>query len=230
MISDIFSSFDPTINSAISILPSLILTISLFSCLQKYWLFPSSFIYTYQASINLINDQSSRTLGNKISGFRRLITFLFPFLITINLIGLFPYVIRLSRHLIFTLSLGMPIWLSLIFSSFLFNTKQASARLLPGGAPDWLNPFLVLVETIRVMARPLTLSFRLAANITAGHVVLGLLGSYVRFSLCSSPMALSSWLSLITQAGYIGFELGICLIQAYIFCLLLTLYSDEHSS
>jgi len=37
-----------------------------------------------------------------------------------------------------------------------------------------LRPFIILVELVSSLVRPLTLAFRLAANITAGHVILGL--------------------------------------------------------
>jgi F0F1-type ATP synthase membrane subunit a len=33
----------------------------------------------------------------------------------------------------------------------------------------------------------------------------------------------------IIQVGYIMFEIGICFIQRYIFCLLLSLYRDDHT-
>ena len=53
------------------------------------------------------------------------------------------------------------------------------AALLPIGAPAALNPFLVLIETVRIMARPVTLSVRLIANMRAGHIVLTLIGNYL---------------------------------------------------
>jgi ATP synthase subunit 6 len=141
--------------------------------------------------------------------------------------GLIPYIFRTSRHLVFTLSLGFPIWLRLIISRFTHRPKKTVAHFLPDGAPDWLNPFLVLIETTRVFVRPLTLSFRLAANMRAGHIVLRLMGIY-----CAA-----AWFSRATRTifliaatlGYILFEVAICLIQAYIFCLLLSLYSDDHA-
>ena len=68
---------------------------------------------------------------------------------------------------------------------------------------------------------------RLAANIRAGHIVLGLLGIYLSFSLFGFSV-LSILALLFVQVGYFVFEVGICFIQAYIFCLLLTLYRDDH--
>jgi ATP synthase subunit 6 len=173
-------------------------------------------------------SQASRTLGHHLKGFPSILTSLFLLILITNLSGLFPYIFRASRHLIITLSLGLPFWFSLIISSLINSPKTFMASLLPGGAPDWLNPFLVLIETIRTLVRPITLSFRLAANIRAGHIVITLLGIFLSSSI--SSIALSTMILLPIQTFYITFELGICLIQAYIFCLLLSLYADDHTS
>lgn len=176
-----------------------------------------------------IVEQTQRTSGNNIKGFISIMPIIFLLIIIINFLGLIPYVFSTSSHLVITLSIGLPIWISLVLSSFVFNSWTATAILLPGGAPNWLNPFLVLVETLRTLVRPITLSFRLAANITAGHVVLGLVGSYLSASLLNSCFRPSSLVVTFIATGYIIFEIGICIIQSYIFCLLLTLYSDDHS-
>jgi len=116
-----------------------------------------------------------------------LITALFLFLIFINLSGLIPYVFRPTRHLAISLSLGLPLWLSLIISGILFNPASVIASLLPIGAPAALNPFLVIIETVSILVRPITLSVRLTANIRAGHIVLTLIGNYLtaRFFISS---------------------------------------------
>jgi ATP synthase subunit 6 len=95
------------------------------------------------------------------------------------------------------------------------------------GAPAPLNPFLVIIETVRILVRPITLSVRLTANMRAGHIVLTLVGNYLtaRFFISS---IFSILLLISIQVLYTIFEFGISLIQAYIFCLLITLYSDEH--
>lgn len=230
MILDIFSSFDPGINSVNNYLSPLAFwfiscsSIIIFSI--NIWITPSNLSLSFYAIIKVINDQGNRTHGLHIKGFNRFIVALFIIIININLIGLLPAVFSYSRHLLFTLRFGLPLWLSLIISAALYSTSRWIAALLPGGAPHWLNPFLVLIETIRIRVRPLTLSFRLAANIRAGHIVLTLIGTYCAASVFSSSIRLIAL--FFTQIGYIIFELGICLIQSYIFCLLLSLYRDDH--
>ena len=81
-----------------------------------------------------------------------------------------------------------------------------------------------MIETTRIIVRPITLRFRLAANITAGHIVISLITS---FSISTNIKTFLLYIIIINI--YILFELIICLIQAYIFCLLISLYSNDHS-
>jgi F-type H+-transporting ATPase subunit a len=231
MIPDIFSSFDPHLFKSFVPTTSLILIINLILINLII-----THIHSFQFRLlslktdikEIIYTQLIRTFSFNLKGFSSIISPIFIIIIIINLLGITPYLISLRRHLIITFSFGLPLWLSLIISSFIFNRKESIAHFLPDGAPDWLNPFLVIIESVRVIVRPLTLSFRLAANITAGHIVLGLIGIYRASSLLSLSARIVILIPLII--GYTLFEFGICLIQAYIFCLLITLYSDDHAS
>lgn len=97
------------------------------------------------------------------------------------------------------------------------------SHMCPFGSPLVLGWFLRLVEVVRLCLRPVTLSVRLAANMSAGHVVLGLVGG-------SAAMSGSS-LTFLAVVGflYFFFELVVCFIQAFVFYLLSVLYFDEHS-
>nr|YP_010274807.1 ATP synthase F0 subunit 6 [Chrysopetalum debile]UJV31484.1 ATP synthase F0 subunit 6 [Chrysopetalum debile] len=230
MMTDIFSSFDPFIYSTSSSLsPLLFWSVSLLSISltqSSLWVSPNSLIWSLYSTSAIMFNQTKRTFGYNLKGIPSILAPLFSFIILINLLGLLPYVFSYSSHLIFTLSFGLPLWLGLIFSSITYAPTSFAAGLLPAGAPDWLNPFLVLVETLSNLVRPITLSFRLAANMSAGHIVLGLIGIYSSAALF---LSFYSFLFLFSiQVLYIIFELGICAIQAYIFCLLITLYSDDH--
>lgn len=167
--------------------------------------------------------------GRSLGGFALVISRLFFLILSLNLMGLVPYVFRVTSHLAISFTLGFPLWFILIYSGFWGDFVSGVAQLLPAGAPSILNPFLVLVETLSICVRSITLSVRLVANICAGHIILGLVGTYLRAGLFSW-----SWLSVGLLAGvqvfYSMFEVGICLIQAYIFCLLIILYSDEHTA
>nr|YP_010437789.1 ATP synthase F0 subunit 6 [Eisenia andrei]UTB53921.1 ATP synthase F0 subunit 6 [Eisenia andrei] len=230
MMPDIFSSFDPYMYN--TLLPSnsmflMMNTLIILMLQSSFWLMNSR-ISTLKSPVkDTIFTQLSRTSGLHLKGLSSVLSAIFILLVVVNLMGLIPYTFSTSSHLIFTLTLGLPIWFSLILSSFASNPKKSTAHFLPDGAPDWLNPFLVLIETTSVMVRPLTLSFRLAANMSAGHIVLSLVGVYCASAWFSS-LAGTIMLTL-TALGYILFEVAICLIQAYIFCLLLSLYSDDHA-
>lgn len=230
MIPDIFSSFDPyrfnSINPSISIF--IIINIALIIITQlTFWISSTRNSSIITPFLIIIIAQLSRTFIFNLKGLSQSVTTLFFRIITINLLGLIPYFFSTSRHLIFTLIFGLPLWLSIILSTFAKSIQKSIAHLLPDGAPDWLNPFLVLIETTRVTVRPITLSFRLAANIRAGHIVLSLIGIYCAAAWFTSIIGLISL--VLTTVGYILFEVAICLIQAYIFCLLLSLYSDDHA-
>lgn len=230
MIPDIFSSFDPYMSrSFIPFKTIFIIIIPITTLIILTSIFPTRYrlssIYIY--TLDVIFSQLNRTTSSSLKGFSALVTSSFMLIIILNLIGLFPYCFSISSHLVITLRIGLPLWLSLIISRFSFNPKASVAHFLPDGAPDWLNPFLVLIESSRILVRPLTLSFRLAANITAGHIVLSLLGIYIAAALFSSSF--SSFILLCISSFYILFEVAICIIQAYIFCLLVSLYRDDHA-
>lgn len=232
MLTDIFSSFDPATRILFSSLPSplfwMINLVLILIITSSFWIQPTSLNQLIALPKETIHSQVSRTFGTHLKGFSPLTSSVFLLLLSINLSGLFPYVFRTSSHLFITLTLALPLWFSLILSSLLNSPSRFAAGILPGGAPDWLNPFLILAETLSITVRPITLSFRLAANIRAGHVVLRLIGIYASRALLITR---TNFILLISiQAFYILFEFGICLIQAYIFCLLLSLYADDHTS
>nr|BDQ44181.1 ATP synthase F0 subunit 6 [Amynthas corticis] len=230
MMPDIFSSFDPYMYNTLFPTNSLFIIMNMTMVLlvqTGYWMIntrQSTFIVPLKSTIF---TQLSRTFSYQLKGATSIISSTFIILIMLNLMGMIPYTFSTSSHLIFTLALGFPMWLSFILSSSSYSPKKTVAHLLPDGAPDWLNPFLVIIETTSIVVRPLTLSFRLAANMSAGHIVLSLVGIYWASAWFTSTFGTS--MLILTTLGYVLFEFAICLIQAYIFCLLLSLYSDDHA-
>lgn len=147
----------------------------------------------------------------------------FWFIFLNNFIGLFPYIFTASSHISFTLGLALPIWTGHVLYSWFKQPNFMFAHLVPKGTPIPLIRFIVLIELVRSIIRPLTLRIRLIANLTAGHLLLCLLSSRISVSILS-PTAI---LVLRRLVVLVVLEIAVSLIQAYVFTLLTTLYLEE---
>jgi len=96
---------------------------------------------------------------------------------------------------------------------------------VPQRTPTALIPFIVLIESIRNVIRPITLSVRLIANIVAGHLLITLLGNQTAAAANFILLGL-----LITQIILLTLERAVAIIQSYVFAVLTTLYSREVTS
>jgi len=96
------------------------------------------------------------------------------------------------------------------------------AHLVPQSTPGLLMPFIVLIESISNVIRPLTLAVRLVANIVAGHLLITLLGNQTTLA---SGVILASLISV--QIILLTLESAVAIIQSYVFAVLSTLYARE---
>ncbi len=147
---------------------------------------------------------------------------LFLIILLNNLAGLTPYTFTATRHLSFSVSLALVIWLGYIIYRTVINIGSFLAHLVPVGTPYILIPFIVLIELVSNIIRPITLSVRLAANLVAGHLLI---------TLVRSPMVDSSLLNIriLLSCLYLLMllESAVAFIQAYVFRILRTLYLRE---
>lgn len=147
---------------------------------------------------------------------------LFIFIICNNTRGLAPYVFTRTSHLVVRLGLALPLWLRGFIYSWSHNISYRLRHLVPPGCPIILIPLLVIIELIRRLIRPITLSVRLAGNIVAGHLLIRLLRGAHR-----SPLSLINPLLRGAQILLRALELAVTFIQAYVFRALITLYIAE---
>lgn len=221
MIINLFSIFDPSTRIKFSLNWLRIGLIILIFPFQ-FWLIPSRFIIIWNIIFKfLIKEFKIITKYSIIN----LIIFirLFFFIFINNILGLFPYIFTASRHLRFSLSLSLSLWISIILFNIYFFLSDFFSHLTPQGTPFILIPFIVLIESIRLIIRPLTLAIRLTANIIAGHLLLTLLGS--------SGLLINNLIIIIiillSQIILFILEISVRLIQAYVFSILTTLYCRE---
>lgn len=150
---------------------------------------------------------------------------LFVFILVNNLGGLSPYTFTASSHLSFSVSLALVRWLGYFIANILLNSGEFLAHLVPLGTPYPLIPVIVLIELVRNLIRPLTLSVRLAANLVAGHLLITLLRSpLVRVSAIGGVVLIRALVILLVL------ERAVAFIQAYVFRILRTLYLSETNS
>lgn len=218
MIADLFSSLDSNQYGTLSyIVWGLPLVVASSFFIRSSWnISPGSL-----ASISL---RTTRETNQK--NILPLPLFLFSlifFLVQINLIGLTPFTYGGTSSLWTARRLALVLWFALLLSGWVKFPKESAAHLAPTGAPAALIPFLVLIETVRMLIRPLTLTVRLIANIRAGHIVMSLISN------CLSSVGILTIVPLLAvNVGYTIFEVFVCFIQAYIFSLLIKLYAEEH--
>nr|YP_009110535.1 ATP synthase F0 subunit 6 [Uroplatus ebenaui]BAP90314.1 ATPase subunit 6 [Uroplatus ebenaui] len=144
----------------------------------------------------------------------------------LNLLGLLPYTFTPTTQLSFNIGLAMPMWLATILLGLRKQLSKTIAHLLPAGSPPPLIPALVVIETISNIVRPLALSVRITANLTAGHLLVSLI-SMTLLTLISAAKAAAIFVTILLLL-LTGLELAVALIQAYVFVLLVTLYLQEN--
>nr|ARH54680.1 ATP synthase F0 subunit 6 [Tachinus subterraneus] len=221
MMTNLFSSFDPSTSFNLS-LNWLSTLLGLMFIPPMFWLIPSRWNFFWIKISTILHYEFKVLLGTKIKGSTLIFISLFSIILFNNLLGLFPYIFTSSSHLIMTLALALPLWLSFMIYGWTNNTVHMFAHLVPQGTPPVLMPFMVCIETISNIIRPGTLAVRLAANMIAGHLLLTLLGN-------TGPMMgliLINFL-IITQILLLVLESAVAIIQSYVFAVLSTLYSSE---
>lgn len=133
------------------------------------------------------------------------------------------YVFTSTAHFVVTVSLAIPLWIGLILFGWINHIDHIFAHLVPHGTPNVLLVFIVIVERIRRLIRPLTLSVRLGANIIAGHLLMVLLGGM------ASGFEVLGGFVVFGQLFLVVLEIAVAVIQAYVFCTLFVLYYEEVS-
>lgn len=217
MINSLFSSFDPirgygTFNYTVLSLPIII---PLFS---KIFIKERHTRNLYHLVLKFLNSELKIIIPNQNIKDKRIILIrIFFSILILNLIGLLPYVYSITSQLIYTLILALPFWLRFIIFSLKNSFSNFFSHLVPTGTPMALSHFIVLIESIRQAIRPITLSVRLAANITAGHILIILIRNTI---LILNPI------SIVLIALFL-LELAVAFIQRYVFTLLLSIYLSE---
>nr|YP_009234305.1 ATP synthase F0 subunit 6 [Myotis muricola]YP_009442734.1 ATP synthase F0 subunit 6 [Myotis atacamensis]AMB65564.1 ATP synthase F0 subunit 6 [Myotis muricola]ATO90561.1 ATPase subunit 6 [Myotis atacamensis] len=152
---------------------------------------------------------------------------LIMFIGSTNLLGLLPHSFTPTTQLSMNLGMAIPLWAGTVILGFRHKMKASLAHFLPQGTPLPLIPMLIIIETISLFIQPMALAVRLTANITAGHLLIHLIGG-ATLALMDISMT-TAFITFIILVLLTVLEFAVALIQAYVFTLLVSLYLHDNA-
>lgn len=156
---------------------------------------------------------------------------LFSFIILANVIGLVPYSFTLTSHIMLTFTLSFSVFIGLTLLAIMMQ-PNFFALFIPRGVPSGLIPFLFVIEIISYVSRTFSLAIRLFANMMSGHVLLHIMTGFCAYLFNNFGVIgkLVYLIPFVLIVAIIGLEIGIAFLQAYVFCVLVSIYlSDVYS-
>ncbi|MDB5486783.1 MAG: synthase subunit a [Reyranella sp.] len=171
----------------------------------------------YEFIANMIRD-------NVGSGGKKFFPFIFSlFIFTLfgNILGLIPYGFTFTSHIAVTFFMAMVVFLGVTLIGLFKHGLRFFSLFFPHGAPLFTAPILIPIEIVSYLSRPISLSVRLFANMTVGHVLLKVLAGFV------VALGIFGVVPLVVLVAITALELLIALLQAYIFTILCCIYLND---
>ncbi len=215
---------DISINKAVLIMWVVVglITVLLLKAGSAKSLVPTKLQSLAELLVDFIRGIIHDTMGADGMRFFPLISTLFLFILFCNLVGLVPGSYTVTSQLVVTGIFAVCVYMLSLAVGFQMHGAKFLGILVPPGTPGWLLPLMIPIELISQLARPISLAVRLFANMTAGHVILGVL-----FGLTITGGLMLGWLPFTFTIALYALEVGIAFIQAYIFTVLTCVYIGD---
>jgi len=185
----------------------------------------SIFEIIYKLILSLVTDNIRDKKGQY---FFPLVFSVFLFVLSLNLIGLVPYSFTLTSHLIVTLAISLALFIGINIVCVRIHGMNFFSLFLPSGTSIVLALLLVPIELISYVFKPVSLSIRLFANMMAGHTLLKVIAGFAyKLMSASGILFLIHYIPLLILIPLFGLELGVALIQSFVFSILLCIYLND---
>ena len=139
-----------------------------------------------------------------------------------------PYSFTITSHLIVTFILSFSIFIGAMLICVSKHKAQMFSIFLPANTSFGLALLLVPIEFIAYLFKPLSLGIRLFANLMAGHTLLKVIvGFSWSMLLLDDILSFFHVVPLLVLVILMGLELGVAMIQAYVFTILTCLYLND---
>jgi F-type H+-transporting ATPase subunit a len=178
----------------------------------------------YEFIANMLRDAA----GSHGMKFFPLVFSLFMFILVANLFGMFPYFFTVTSHIIVTAALALLVFATVLIVGFARNGVGFLKLFVPSGVPAMLLPLVVAIEVISFIARPISHSVRLFANMLAGHITLKVFAGFVvSLGAFGAAGAAGAILPLAMTVGLTALEFLVAFLQAYVFAMLTCMYIND---
>ncbi len=171
----------------------------------------------YEVIANMLRDN----VGSAGRPYFPFIFTLFVFVLFCNVVGMVPGSFTVTSHIIVTFGLAAVVFIGVTIIGIWRHGFKFLSLFFPHGAPWWTAFILIPVELVSYLSRPVSLSVRLFANMTVGHVLLKVIAGFI---------ALMGVFGIVPFAFLIpltALEIGIAVLQAYIFTILSCVYLHD---
>ncbi len=190
-------------------------------CIRKRNIIPTAAQCIPESIYGFINNLIKENVGREGLKYFSFIFSLFLFVAFGNVIGLFPYAFTYTSHLAAVGGLSI---IALLFNISIGIKKKRLGFLrtfLPRGIPLALAPLIIPIEMISYLSKPFSLTVRLVANMTVGHIMLKIIAGFIL------ALGIGGIVPFAFDACIIVFEIFIALLQAFIYTVLSCIYLGD---
>ncbi len=179
---------------------------------------------SYEFIANMVKD----TTGPEAMKFFPFVFCLFFFILFANIIGMNPYAFTTTSHLAVTVFMAFFTIALVIIAGIWKNGFKWFKIFAPAGLPLLMYPIIIIIEVISFIARPITLSVRLFANMVAGHVILKLFAIFAAFLIAQGGLVAGlSIVPVIGTMAIVALEFLVAGLQAFVFAILTCVYLND---
>ena len=194
----------------------------------SFFFVPNPWQILIESVYELITQLISDLISTRSERYFPFVSVLFTYILFHNLIGLIPYSFTTTSHLIITFTLSFSTFIGINIICFKKHNIHMFSLFLPANTTFFLAILLVPIEFISYISKPISLGVRLFINLMAGHSLLKVI---VGFSwgmvLLENFQSLGFLIPLFILILLMGLELGVALIQTYVFVTLVCIYLNE---
>ncbi len=217
-------------NSSLMMLVAVgLISLFLFLATTKKSLVPGRLQSIAEMSYEFIAGMIRDTAGRDGLKFFPFVYALFIFVLFANLLGLIPFFFATTSHIIVTFTLAIMVMSLVLIVGFAKHGLKFFKLFVPSGVPIVILPFVVLLEVISFISRPISHSMRLWANILAGHIMLELFAGFVVMMLLglSGFLKIGALIPAVTMVALTPLEILVAFLQAYVFAILTSVYLND---